>query len=77
MRILVVEDAKDMNRLIVKTLTKAGYNVDGCYDAVSYTHLDVYKRQTYNRILERERRAMFVDLHVYECSYSGDSLLSL
>ena len=32
MRILVVEDAKDMNRLIVKTLTKAGYNVDGCYD---------------------------------------------
>ena len=32
MRILVVEDAADMNRLIVKTLTKAGYSVDGCYD---------------------------------------------
>ncbi|MCD7844825.1 MAG: response regulator, partial [Oscillospiraceae bacterium] len=32
MRILVVEDAKDMNRLIVKTLTKAGYSVDGCFD---------------------------------------------
>ncbi len=32
MRILVVEDAKDMNRLIVKTLTKAGYSVDGCYN---------------------------------------------
>jgi len=31
-RILVVEDAKDMNRLIVKTLTKAGYSVDGCYN---------------------------------------------
>ncbi|MBQ3104786.1 MAG: response regulator transcription factor [Lachnospiraceae bacterium] len=31
MRILVVEDTKDMNRLIVKTLTKAGYNVDGCF----------------------------------------------
>lgn len=32
MRILVVEDAKDMNRLIVKTLTKAGCSVDGCFD---------------------------------------------
>ena len=32
MRILVVEDTKDMNRLIVKALTKAGYSVDGCYD---------------------------------------------
>lgn len=29
MRILVVEDVRDLNRLIVKTLTKAGYNVDG------------------------------------------------
>lgn len=32
MRILVVEDEKDMNRLIVKTLQKAGYSVDGCFD---------------------------------------------
>lgn len=32
MRILVVEDEKDMNRLIVKMLTKAGYSVDGCFD---------------------------------------------
>lgn len=32
MRILVVEDARDMNRLIVKTLSKAGYSVDGCGD---------------------------------------------
>lgn len=32
MRVLVVEDARDMNRLIVKTLTKAGYSVDGCYN---------------------------------------------
>lgn len=32
MRILVAEDTKDMNRLIVKTLTKAGYSVDGCFD---------------------------------------------
>lgn len=32
MRILVVEDARDMNRLIVKALTKAGYTVDGCFN---------------------------------------------
>ena len=32
MRILVVEDTKDMNLLIVKTLKKAGYVVDGCFD---------------------------------------------
>lgn len=32
MRILVAEDSRDMNRLIVKMLTKAGYSVDGCYD---------------------------------------------
>ena len=32
MRVLVVEDAKDMNRLIVKTLKKAGYSVDCCFD---------------------------------------------
>lgn len=32
MRILVVEDQRDMNRLIVKTLKKAGYSVDGCHD---------------------------------------------
>ena len=32
LRVLVVEDTRDMNRLIVKALTKAGYSVDGCYD---------------------------------------------
>ena len=32
MRILVVEDSKDLNLLIVKTLKKSGYSVDGCYD---------------------------------------------
>ncbi|MBC8546642.1 response regulator transcription factor [Clostridiaceae bacterium NSJ-31] len=32
MKILVVEDERDMNRLIVKTLKKAGYTVDGCYN---------------------------------------------
>lgn len=32
LRVLVVEDARDMNVLIVKILKKAGYSVDGCYD---------------------------------------------
>ncbi len=32
MRILVVEDQRDLNRLIVKALKKAGYSVDGCFD---------------------------------------------
>lgn len=34
MRLLVVEDEKDMNRLIVKTLQQAGYTVDSCLDGL-------------------------------------------
>ena len=32
MRILVVEDARDLNRVIVKTLESEGYGADSCYD---------------------------------------------
>lgn len=32
MRILVVEDERDLNRIIVKRLTAARYSVDACYD---------------------------------------------
>ena len=32
MRVLVVEDARDMNRLIEKILKKDGYSVDCCFD---------------------------------------------
>ena len=32
MRVLVVEDERDLNLLIQKVLKKAGYTVDGCYD---------------------------------------------
>ena len=32
MRVMVVEDARDMNRLIVKVLKKSGYSVDGCFN---------------------------------------------
>lgn len=32
MRILVVEDERDLNRVITKRLIKEGYSVDSCYD---------------------------------------------
>lgn len=32
MRVLIAEDSRDMNRLIVRALTKSGYNVDSCFD---------------------------------------------
>ena len=35
MRLLVVEDEKDLNRLIVDRLLQEGYAVDFCYDGVS------------------------------------------
>ena len=32
MRMLVVEDEKDLNSIICSKLVKEGYNVDACYD---------------------------------------------
>ena len=34
MRILVVEDERDLNRILTKTLSAEGYSVDACYDGV-------------------------------------------
>ena len=48
LRLLIVEDEKQICDMVAKSLYAAGYEVDTCYDgkeAVSYTHLDVYKRQ--------------------------------
>lgn len=45
MRILVVEDERDLNSIIVKRLNKAGYSVDSCYDgeeALDYMRLGEY-----------------------------------
>ena len=42
-RILVAEDEQVIREFEVINLKRAGY------DAVSYTHLDVYKRQGLNR----------------------------
>lgn len=32
MRVLVVEDERDLNRIICKKLKIEGYSVDSCYD---------------------------------------------
>lgn len=45
MRLLVVEDEKDMNRILVSKLEKEGYNVDYCFDgnaAIDYLTLADY-----------------------------------
>ena len=34
MRILVVEDEQNLNRILAKTLTAEGYSVDACFDGV-------------------------------------------
>lgn len=34
MRILVAEDNRDLNRLIVKVLSRSGYSVDSCFDGL-------------------------------------------
>ena len=41
MRLLLVEDEIHLQNIIKKRLIREHYSVD----AVSYTHLDVYKRQ--------------------------------
>lgn len=35
MRILVVEDERDLNSIICNKLVKEGYNVDACYDGMA------------------------------------------
>lgn len=34
MRVLIVEDERDLNRILYKTLTAEGYSVDACYDGI-------------------------------------------
>lgn len=45
MRVLVVEDEKDLNSIICSKLVKEGYNVDACYDgqaALDYMEVENY-----------------------------------
>lgn len=45
MRVLVVEDEKDLNSIICSKLVKEGYNVDACYDgqaALNYMEAENY-----------------------------------
>ena len=71
MRVLVVEDERDMNQLIQKVLKKSGYSVDSCFDgeeAMLYldtTDYDVMlldvmlpKRDGYQVVEEMRRRGM-------------------
>ena len=46
MRILVVEDEKDLNSIICSKLVKEGYNVDACYDGQAA--LDYMEAETYD-----------------------------
>ena len=72
MRLLVAEDERDLNRLLQKVLTKAGYTVDGCYDGeeaqlcllgAEYDALvlDVMMPKKDGYTLVREHRAQGVD----------------
>lgn len=49
MRLLVVEDEKDLNRIISKKLKTEGYSVDSCYDGVEA--LDYIEVTSYDAIL--------------------------
>lgn len=75
MRLLVAEDERDLNRLLQKVLTKAGYTVDGCYDGeeaqlcllgAEYDALvlDVMMPKKDGYTLVRELRAQEVDTPV-------------
>ena len=46
-----VEDDAAIRELIVYALRQAGYEAEG-FEAVSYTHLDVYKRQHFTYALQ-------------------------
>ena len=49
MRILVAEDERDLNRVIVKELIKNHYSVDACYDGQEA--LDYIRRAEYDAII--------------------------
>ena len=44
-RLLVIDDEPEIGEFVRKVATGLGYEVRVTTDAVSYTHLDVYKRQ--------------------------------
>ena len=49
MRILVAEDEKALNRILVKQFTKLGYSVDSCFDGESVS--DYLSGATYDAIV--------------------------
>ena len=56
MRILVVEDERDLNRIICKRLAAAGYSTDACYDgreALDYLEAAVYDAAVFDVMMPR------------------------
>ena len=49
MRVLVVEDERDLNRILVKTLAAEGYSADACFDGVEA--LDYLKGADYDLVV--------------------------
>lgn len=49
MRLLVVEDEKDMNRILQKKLTDEGYSIDTCFDGL--TAVDYLTAETYDGVI--------------------------
>ena len=49
MRVVVVDD-DPLITMALKTILEADPEVEVCAEAVSYTHLDVYKRQLLGRL---------------------------
>ena len=56
MRILVVEDERDLNRIICKRLAAGGYSTDACYDgreALDYLESTDYDAAIFDVIMQR------------------------
>ena len=62
MRILVVEDEQDLNRILAKTLTAEGYSVDACFDGVEA--LDYLEGAEYDAIVLDVMMPRMNGLHV-------------
>ena len=62
MRILVVEDEQDLNRILAKTLKAEGYSVDSCFDGVEA--LDYLKGAEYDAVVLDVMMPRMNGLHV-------------
>ena len=47
MRILIAEDEKDLNHILVQKLTQDGYSVDNCYDGQEAMDILTYTKYSF------------------------------